>query len=50
MANAKHTPARHRPSRQEWPPILSQEIADAIAEREGRTTVWPSSRGGRAGR
>ncbi len=28
--------ATPRPSRQEWPPILSQEIADAIAEREGR--------------
>ncbi len=48
MANAKHTPARHRPSRQEWPPILSQEIADAIAEREGRTRSsfhQPRSRG-----
>ncbi len=25
-----------RSARQEWPPILSQEIADAIAERGGR--------------
>jgi len=34
---------RHRPSRQEWPPLLSQEIADAIAEREGRSKWqgWP---------
>lgn len=47
-AVAKAFPPRPRPSRQEWPPILSQEIVDAIAEREGRTTVRSFSRGGRA--